>query len=135
MALSFKEKQDIRKQISTYLEQLDAGNLPFKEKNEIRKSVAELLAKLEVVIDARPEIQNEKLKALIDGRFNNEPPEAFLKILKDIVDEIGDIEPIKPPTISYVKANAEKTSMVLEAVRQLGLEDIAEQIQARGLLI
>ncbi len=132
MALSFKEKQDIRKQISTYLEQLDAGNLPFKEKNEIRKSVAELLAKLEVVIDARPEIQNEKLKALIDGRFNNEPPEAFLKILKDIVDEIGDIEPIKPPTISYVKANAEKTSMVLEAVRQLGLEDIAEQIQARS---
>ena len=134
MALSFKEKQDIRKRISAYLERLDAGDLPFREKNSIRKSVAELLAKLEAAIEVKPEVQNEKLQALIEGKYNDETPAAFLKILKEIVDEINDIEPIKPPTIVYVKANAQKASMVLEAARQFGLYDVVDGIQARGLI-
>jgi transcription termination factor NusB len=133
MALSFKEKNDIRKQISAYLVNLEAGDLPFKEKNTIRKSVAELLARLNEVIDLVPEIQNEKLQALIDGKYNDEPPEFFLRMLKEIIDEIKDIEPVKPPTIAYVKLNVSKSHMVLENARQLGLSDIVDSLEARML--
>ena len=106
MALSFKERNQIRKQIGQQTAQLDqAGGLTFKEKNQIRKEIGQLLAKLEAAIEKK--VENEKLQALIDGKYNDEKPERFLVILKEIVDEIGDIEPVKEPTIRYIEEHKE----------------------------
>ena len=102
MALSFKEKNQIRKQIGLQTAQLEqAEGLTFKEKNRIRKEIGQLLARLEAAIEKK--VENEKLQALIDGKYNSEGPERFLAILKEIVDEIEDIEPVKEPTIRYIE--------------------------------
>jgi hypothetical protein len=59
--------------------------------------------------------QNQKLTDLIAGKYNNEPPEVFLKVLKDIVEEINDIEPVKPPTITYIETNQDKIEAIMES--------------------
>lgn len=59
--------------------------------------------------------QNQKLSDLIAGKYNNEKPEEFLRILKEIIEEINDIEPVKPPTISYIDANQDKVNAIMES--------------------
>jgi acetate kinase len=109
MALSFKERNKIRKQIGQQTAQLEgAEGLTFKEKNRIRKEIGQLLAQLEAEIDKKPEVKNEKLTALIAGKYNTEKPERFLVILQEIVDEIQDIEPVKEPVIQYIEKYEEK---------------------------
>ena len=108
MTLSFKERNQIRKQVGLQTARLgDAEGLTFKEKNGIRKEVGQLLAQLEAAIDKNPEVKNEKLQALIKGEYNKEKPEKFLAILKEIVDEIRDVEPVKEPTIKFIETNQE----------------------------
>ena len=103
MALSFKERNSIRKQVGLQTARLEeTEGLSFKEKNAIRKEVGQLLAQLEAAIDKNPEIENEKLRALIDGKYDQEEPQRFLAILKEVIDEIQDVEPVKEPTIRYV---------------------------------
>lgn len=46
-------------------------------------------------MDQTPQVENQKLQDLINGKFNDVDPERFLQILRTIVDEIGDIEPVK----------------------------------------
>ena len=104
MALSFKERNAIRKQIGEKLADLDKTDLSFKERNVIRKQVGELLAQLDEQLDQKPEVQNQKLADLIAGKFNDETPVKFLAILKEIVDEIKDLEPVKAPAIAYIEA-------------------------------
>ena len=108
MALSFKERNKVRKQVGLQTARLeDTDGLSFKEKNGIRKEVGQLLAQLEAAIDKNPQVENEKLQALIEGKYNKEKPERFLAILKEIVDEIRDIEPVKEPTIKFIEMNQE----------------------------
>ncbi len=59
--------------------------------------------------------ENQRLSDLIAGKYNNEPPEGFLKILKEIIEEINDIEPVKPPTITYIETNQDKINSIMES--------------------
>jgi len=66
MALSFKEKNQIRKKIGQQQANLeDAAGLTFKERNRIRKEIGQLLAKLEVQLEnSGDEDQNAKLQVM-----------------------------------------------------------------------
>jgi uncharacterized Fe-S cluster-containing radical SAM superfamily enzyme len=99
--LSFSEKRKLQKIVQEGLISLDAG-LSFTEKRKVQKSIAGALSRLNVDVKA----ENQKLADLIAGKFDGEPPERFLAILKDIATEIDSIEPIKPPTIRYIEATA-----------------------------
>jgi hypothetical protein len=101
--LSFSEKRKLQKIVQEGLAGLDAG-LSFAEKRRVQKDIADALAKLNAAIDTG--IDNQKLADLIAGKFNGEAPERFLAILKEIVKEINDVEPVKEPTIKYIEANA-----------------------------
>jgi len=107
MALSFKERNQIRKQIGAKLSELEAGTLSFKEKNAVRREIGELLKQLDEKLDTGAGDENQKLKDLISGKFDDETPIRFLSILKEIVDEIKDVEPVKPPTIRYIEKRIE----------------------------
>jgi hypothetical protein len=101
MALSFKEKRTLQKIVKTKLEELKTGGLAFKEKRAAQKELKAAFSKLKAKVDVGAD--NKKLQKLLAGKYNGETPERFLAILKLIVDEIGDIEPVKPPTIAYIK--------------------------------
>ena len=106
MALSFKERNQIRKQIGQQTAKLEgAEGLTFKEKNQLRKEIGQLLVKLEETISKKSEVENKKLQDLIAGKYNKEEPERFLAVLKEIIDEIGSLEPVMEPTIKYLEKN------------------------------
>jgi hypothetical protein len=107
MSLSFKERNQIRKQIGQQTAKLEgAEGLTFKEKNQLRKEIGQLLTRLDAGLDKRGgEIQNKKLQDLIAGKYNDEEPERFLSILKEIVDEIECVEPVMDPVIKYIEKN------------------------------
>jgi len=65
--------------------------------------------------DIKQQPKSQKLADLLAGKYNSEPPEGFLKLLKDIIEEIKDIEPIKAPTIAYIEANKDKVSSIMES--------------------
>lgn len=102
MALSFMEKRVLQKIVQQKLEQLKGGTLDFKEKRAAQKELKDTFSKLKVKIDKGAE--NEKLKKLVAGDYNDETPERFLRILKEIIEEIGDIEPVKQPTVTYIES-------------------------------
>jgi len=58
---------------------------------------------------------NEKLADLIAGQYNDQKPEDFLLIVRDIIKEIQDIEPVKAPVVAYIEANKDKISAVMES--------------------
>lgn len=115
MALSFTEKRGLQKAIATNLASLQAGDLSFTEKRGLQKEIQGAFAKLKAVVDLAPEIQNQKLADLIAGKYTDEPPEVFLKILKEIIEEINDVEPVKPPVVAYVEANEDKVNAITES--------------------
>jgi len=118
MALSFTEKRSLQKIVDAKQAELEAGGLSFVEKRAAQKALYDALAQLDIsvelaAVDAVEE--NQKLADLIAGKFNNETPEAFLKVLKDVIEEINAIDPVKPPTISYIEANEDKVSAIMES--------------------
>jgi len=115
MALSFSEKRTLQKVISTNLASLQAGSLSFADKRRFQKEIQDAFTKLKEVVDLKPDIQSQKLADLIAGKYNNEPPEAFLRVLKEVIEEINSIDPIKPPTIAYIEANGDKVNAIMES--------------------
>ena len=115
MALSFSEKRSLQKVITTNLASLQASTLSFQDKRRFQKEIQDAFVKLKAVVDLKPEAQNQRLADLISGKYNNEPPEVFLKVLKEIIEEINDIEPVKPPTITYIEANQDKVNAIMES--------------------
>lgn len=113
MALSFKEKRAIQKTVRAKIGELKSGDLSFKEKRAAQKELRAALAKLKVKVDAGHD--SEKLRKLVAGDYDSLSPVAFLAVLKEIVDEIDDIEPVKPPTIRYVQAKIDAGQAVLES--------------------
>jgi hypothetical protein len=107
MALSFKEKREVQKLVAAKIEELKAGNLSFKEKRAAQKELKDAFARLSVKIEQQDtgEAENQKLQDLIAGKFNSLKPLEFIGVLKEIVTEIKDVEPVKPPTISYCDVN------------------------------
>ncbi len=115
MALSFSEKRSLQKVIATNLASLQAGTLSFQEKRRFQKEIQDAFIKLKETVDLAPDVQNQKLADLIAGKYNSDPPEGFLKVLKDIIEEINDIEPVKAPTINYIEVNREKVDSLMES--------------------
>jgi len=117
MSISFKEKRELQKIIADKKSELAKPGISFKEKRAAQKEMAEAFTRLRVAIKASPEkaSENEKLKRLIAGEFNNLNPADFLKVLNEIVSEINTIEPIKEPTISYIDANQDKLGTIAES--------------------
>lgn len=105
MALSFKEKNQLRTSISEFIARLGEPGVTFKDRGALRQQIADALARLNEQIDLKPDTaeQNQKLADLIAGKFNDEEPIRFLKILKEITDEIQSVEPVKEPTIKYIE--------------------------------
>jgi len=115
MKLTFSEKRGLQKTVADKQAELEAGTLPFAQKRAAQKALDDALAQLGAELERMPEdTQNQKLADLIAGKYNNEPPESFLKVLKEIIEEIKAVEPVKPPTIAYVDANREKVGAVME---------------------
>lgn len=115
MALSFKEKNQLKKQVGSYLKQLDTADLSRKERNGIKKEIGLALKKLDESINLAAG-GNPELDRLVAGEFNHLPPEEFLQKLKEITDSLGgDIEPIKPPTVAYIEKRLGE-AVVLESV-------------------
>jgi len=99
---------------------LDGQDVPFRERGILRNQIADALAKLNEQIDLQPETaqQNQMLADLIAGKFNDEQPDVFLKILYRITKEIQAVDPVKEPTIKYVelkKANPGETAPIAAA--------------------
>ena len=117
MALSFVEKRKIQGIIEDRLKALAESGVAFAAKRTMQKELEDAFAKLNETIAIEPEkaAENEMLAALIAGKFNGEPPEKFLKILKTIIDEIKVVEPVKAPTIAYIEANREKVGAIMES--------------------
>jgi hypothetical protein len=116
--LGIKEKRALQKIIDGGLASLNAGGLGIKEKRALQKEIEDAFAKLQVAIDTQPEqaIQNEKLQALIDGKYNSETPAVFLKILKEIIAEINTVDPVKEPVVKYCDAHVDQAQMIMESV-------------------
>jgi len=59
---------------------------------------------------------NQKLADLVAGQYNKESPEVFLKIVKDIITEINDVQPVIEPAVAYLMANQSLISEAAELV-------------------
>lgn len=124
MALSFKEKRTLQKTVAAKMEELKGGSLSFKEKRAAQKELKDAFEKLQVKVEGN--VENAKLKELVDGKYNNLKPLEFIGVLKEIVDEIKDIEPVKDPTIAYVEANQDKMIKEDQAVMEAALKDLVD---------
>ena len=84
---------------------MDEAGVSFSAKRAMQKELEDAFAKLNEQIDLKPDTagQNQKLADLIAGKFNDEEPVRFLKILKEITDEIQSVDPVKEPTIKYIE--------------------------------
>ena len=131
MAISFKEKRALQKTVAAKLEELKSGNLPFKEKRAAQKELKDAFTKLDVKIDTKggEEVTNEKLKDLIAGKFNNLKPLEFITVLKEIVKDVKDIAPVKPPTIAYCNVNEDKMVKEDQAVLEGALKELGNHHQ------
>jgi len=116
MALNFGEKRKLQAIVKTKLAALKAGSLSFAEKRNAQKELKDAFSKLKVNIDLNPDAaqQNQMLADLIAGKFNDEQPDVFLKILYRISKEIESIEPVKPPTIKYIEIHKARQSAEMQ---------------------
>jgi len=103
--LSFTEKRKVQATIETQLTALGETGISFSAKRSMQKELEDAFARLNEQIDLQPEAaqQNQKLADLIAGKFNDFEPVRFLKILKDITDEIKSVDPVKEPSIKYIE--------------------------------
>lgn len=123
MALSFKEKRALQKTVAAKMDELKAGTLSFKEKRAAQKELKDAFEKLQVQVEQK--VENQKLQDLVAGKYNDLKPLEFIGVLKEIVSEINDIEPVKPPTIAYCEANQDKMIQEDQAVMESALNDLA----------
>jgi len=135
MALGFKEKRTLQTTITQKQADIEAGTLGFSAKRASQKELEDAFAKLNEQIDIQPEVaqQNQQLADLIAGKFNDEEPDRFLHILKNITDEIQAVEPVKEPTIKYIeikKANPGESPPIMEAAADIAAVDVAEENNA-----
>lgn len=121
MALSFKEKRELQKIVDAKRAELQQSDLSFKDKRAAQKALQDAFMRLKVTVDVGGE--NQKLADLIAGKYNDLKPLAFIGVLKEIVSEINDVEPVKEPTIKYCDANQDK--MVKDAVMESALRELA----------
>ena len=135
MALSFTEKRRMQKVISTNEAALAKPGVSFTDKRRMQKEIQDAMAKLgeqvAVPVDAvkppttisavndivkgKPH-SSQKLADLIAGKYNKETPEVFLKIVKDVIAEINDVQPVIEPAVSYLTANQSLISEAAELV-------------------
>ena len=130
MALGFKEKRAVQTVITQKQAEIESGDLGFSAKRAAQKELEDAFSKLNEQIDLQSDAaqQNQKLADLIAGKFNDYEPIRFLKVLKEITDEIQAVDPVKEPAIAYIelKKNSEsppKTDAVMESVQ---VEEIQE---------
>jgi len=151
MALSFSEKRGHQKVVDENLSTLEGGGLAFAAKRTAQKAMNDSLDKLnagsELVPDpgnpnpfdevkppepeVEPEVapdpepitpQNQKLTDLLSGKYDGLQPEAYLKVVQDIITEINDVEPVKPAVVSYLdkaKAKGLITEAAAAAIEEL----------------
>ncbi len=127
MAISFKEKRELQASLAANTARLRSGSLAFKEKRVLQTENAEILAKLRggkapVVVEPElvPEV-NPRLAALLAGNYNNMEPQAFITLVGQIVEEIKDVQAVKPGILAYVAA-AKADGRITESAAQELLE-------------
>jgi len=105
MALGFKEKRAVQTVITQKQAEIESGDLGFSAKRAAQKELEDAFSKLNEQIDLQSDAaqQNQKLADLIAGKFNDYEPIRFLKVLKEITDEIHVVDPVKDPSIKYIE--------------------------------
>jgi|GEM_PF-4406245 len=125
--LTFTEKRNLQKIVTTNLSALTAGGVSFSDKRKLQKETTEALAKLgekavEPVINPEPTPEiNPRLAALLAGNYNNMEPQAFITLVGQIVEEIKDVQAVKPGILAYVAA-AKADGRITESAAQELLE-------------
>ena len=125
--LTFTEKRNLQKIVTTNLSALTAGGVTFSDKRKLQKETTEALAKLgekavEPVINPEPTPEiNPRLAALLAGNYNNMEPQAFITLVGQIVEEIKDVQAVKPGILAYVAA-AKADGRITESAAQELLE-------------
>lgn len=112
MSFTPLEKRTLQRTVQEKIEGLEGSSLNPREKRQLQTALDEALSKL--LGEGQAEKQKTgKLDDLIAGKFNHLSPQEFLRILEEVVQEVGgDIEPIKPPAVNYIEANQ---NMILES--------------------
>ena len=114
MALTVREKLKLQKIVRGKGAELEQGGLKIREKLAAQREMREALEKLNAKIDAGAD--NQLLRDLLDGKFNNLNPVQFIGKLKEVVASLdGDIEPTKPGAVGYVNAKIEQGELILES--------------------
>ena len=105
-----KLKRTLTKIVIAKVSELKSGNLDRKQKRAATKELMDALRQLKAAIDLNPEAatENEKLRKLQAGDYDSLSPADFIKILREIVDEINDIEQVKIPAVKYIDKRVKK---------------------------
>ena len=102
-----------------------AKNIDTGEESSIMQTAEQAMVWLRGTFkdDVGP-IENQKLTDLLSGKYNDEKPEVFIKLVKDVIDEIKEIDPVKPALLSYIEAAKAKGIISESAIK--ALESILE---------
>lgn len=114
MAIGFKEKRSLQKIVSEKQKDLMEGGLSFKDKRAAQKAMQDALVKLNAKVEEGK--TSPTLEKLIAGEYDNLTPIKFLAMLEKAVKELdGDIEPVKPPAISFIEKNRSDIDTITES--------------------
>jgi hypothetical protein len=119
--LSFSERRVLQKQLFDVRKAIDAET-NFKKKRELQKQQMDIIAQLEGG-DVQPDDKTDKtgtpenttLAELLSGKYNSLNPNEFLAVVQGVVESINDVKPVIPACISYIEANKDKVSAVMES--------------------
>lgn len=110
MSLSPIERRGLQRTVQEKIALLSASDLNPREKREAIRAMDAALAKLG---ESLGNIRSQKLLDLLAGKFNHLEPLLFLKILKEVVEELnGECGPVKEPTVAYISAHK---ALILES--------------------
>lgn len=96
-----------------------AKNIDTGEESSIMQSAEQAMVWLRGTFKDDMGPVNQKLVDLLSGKYNDEKPEVFIKLVKDVIDEIKEIDPVKPALLSYIEVAKAKGIISESAVKAL----------------
>lgn len=82
--------------------------------NGIVKEIESRIAEKEEQSPESATPQNQKLTDLLSGKYDDLQPEAYLKVVQDVINEINAVDPVKPALLSYLD-KAKAKGLITEA--------------------
>ena len=101
MGLSFDEQMELQDQAASLFIKLESVS-DFEEQLSLQDTIVAVVNKL---LGTAVEIAKTLYERLLAGEFLNLPFSAFIEILTEVGKEVGDVEKLKQPALSYVTAH------------------------------